>query len=373
MKILLLSYEFPPVGSGTANACYYLLKEFSKVKNINITLITSSSNKFLKQKFSNNITIYRIDINKENKNSPQSHKDLIIYTIKGYKLAKALIAKEHFDLIHSFTAIPAGLIAYRLNTPYIIDTRGSDVPENNKRLISYIHRLIVKEIIKKAKIISANSENLRNKLLHSFQKYKIEINRNGVDSNEFRPIKKKVSGFTIISTSRFTRNKGLEYLIDGFYLFYEKYGYGKLIFVGSGPTKNKIKNKTHKYKLKKQVIFYDKIEHSKLAKIYQKADIFVLPSRSEGMSNSLLEAMASGSAIIATDTGDSKRLIKNCGIIIKKDSAGEIAKAIEKYYMDKNLLKFHQKNSRKRIMSYSWRTSALRYIKYYKKIINEKD
>lgn len=373
MKILLLSYEFPPVGSGTANACYYLLKEFSKIKNINITLITSSSNKSLKQKFSNNVTIYRLDINKNNKKGPQSLKDLIIYTIKGYKLAKSLIAKEHFDLIHSFTTIPAGLIAYRLNIPYIIDARGSDVPENNKKFISYIHRLIVKKIIKKAKIISANSENLRNKLLLSFQKYKIEINRNGVDSNEFRLIKNRRSSFTIISTSRFTQNKGLEYLIDGFYLFYEKYGYGKLIFVGSGPTKNKIKNKTRKYKLNKQIIFYDKIEHSKIAKIYQKADIFALPSRSEGMSNSLLEAMASGLAIIATDTGDSKRIIKKCGIIIKKDSAEEIAEALEKYYLNKNLLKFHRENSRKQIIGYSWRKSALRYIKYYKKILNEKN
>ena len=42
MKILFLNYEFPPIGGGSGNANFYLFKEFSKIKELDIELITSS-------------------------------------------------------------------------------------------------------------------------------------------------------------------------------------------------------------------------------------------------------------------------------------------------------------------------------------------
>ena len=44
MRILMLNYEFPPLGGGAANANYYMLKEFAKVKDLEVDLITSSAN-----------------------------------------------------------------------------------------------------------------------------------------------------------------------------------------------------------------------------------------------------------------------------------------------------------------------------------------
>ena len=58
MRILLLNYEFPPLGGGAGNATYYLLKEFSKIPDLEITLITSSTYKYREEKFSDNIKIY---------------------------------------------------------------------------------------------------------------------------------------------------------------------------------------------------------------------------------------------------------------------------------------------------------------------------
>ena len=53
-RILMLNYEFPPLGGGAGNATYYLLKEFSKqkYKNLEIDFVTSSIDKFKIQKFS---------------------------------------------------------------------------------------------------------------------------------------------------------------------------------------------------------------------------------------------------------------------------------------------------------------------------------
>ena len=45
-KILMLNYEFPPLGGGAGNATYYLLKEFSKMPDLTIDLVTSSTEGF---------------------------------------------------------------------------------------------------------------------------------------------------------------------------------------------------------------------------------------------------------------------------------------------------------------------------------------
>ncbi|HCB51764.1 TPA: hypothetical protein DEP21_04335 [Patescibacteria group bacterium] len=62
---------------------------------------------FKKEQFASNITIYYLDIFKNNKNKHyQSIKDLLIYSWKSYFFAKKLLKKQQFDLIHAFFGIP---------------------------------------------------------------------------------------------------------------------------------------------------------------------------------------------------------------------------------------------------------------------------
>jgi hypothetical protein len=63
-RILILNYEFPPLGGGAGNATYYLLKEFAKDPDLKIDLVTSSIDAFRVEKFSDNITVHLLDIGK---------------------------------------------------------------------------------------------------------------------------------------------------------------------------------------------------------------------------------------------------------------------------------------------------------------------
>ena len=67
MNILLLNYEFPPLGGGAGNATYYLLKEFSKFNDLEVDLVTSSIDKNKEEQFADNIKIYYLDIGKTSK------------------------------------------------------------------------------------------------------------------------------------------------------------------------------------------------------------------------------------------------------------------------------------------------------------------
>lgn len=111
VHLLLLNYEFPPLGGGAANATYYLLKEFAKHDNITVDLITSSTGKKRIEQFSEKITVHYVDIGKnEHAIHHQSNKELLTYSFKAYRYAKKLQKKKHFDLIHAFLEFPAELL-----------------------------------------------------------------------------------------------------------------------------------------------------------------------------------------------------------------------------------------------------------------------
>ena len=83
------------------------------------------------------------------------------------------------------------------------------------------------------------------------------------------------------------------------------------------------------------------------------------------MSNSVLEAMASGLAIITTNTGGAKELIQGNGYITKKKSVDDLRIAISKLINDKEKIKEMGKRSRHITEKMSWRNIGDKYFKVY--------
>jgi len=365
MKILMLNYEFPPLGGGAGNATYYLLKEFSKIKNLEIDLVTSSIDKFKIEQFAKNIKIHFLDISKKGNLHYQSNKDLLTYSIKAKKYCKKLIKEKNFDLIHAFFGIPCGYIAMKLGLPYIVSLRGSDVPFYNKRfekLDKFIFKKLSKKIWKNSKATITNSQGLKELALESCPNQKISIIYNGVDINEFKPLKirKKNKKVVLISTGRLIKRKGYQYLIPAI-----KGLDIKLQLIGDGNLKTELKKLANENKV--DVKFLGKKKHKDLIKDLQKADVFILPSLNEGMSNSILEAMACGLPIITTNTGGSKELIKENGFIVKKENIKELKNAVQNFIDNPRLIKQMGIKSRKIAEKMSWKEVAGGYMEVYEK------
>lgn len=360
-RILMLNYEFPPLGGGAANANYYLLKEFAKEKDIYIDLITTSpNNKFEIEQFSKNIRIFKLKVKKKNIHF-WTMKEIFVWSYKAYFLTRKLIKKNNYDLNHCWFGWPSGFIGYlfRKKLPYIVALRGSDVPGYNPRLKNldkFIFKPLSKLIWSNAKAVICNSKKLKELALKT-KKLKIDIIYNGVDTNEFKPLKNKKQNkvLTLISTGRLISRKGYQYLIPALPKNV------KLQLIGNGDYLSKLK----KLDFKKNVEFIGSIKHSEIKKYLQNADIFVLPSLNEGMSNSILEAMACGLPIITTNTGGSQELINGNGFIVKKKNSKELRDTINKYLKNPKLIKKHSEKSRKIVEKMSWNNVAKEYLKEY--------
>ncbi len=370
MKILILNYEFPPLGGGAGNATKYILKEFSHIKDLEIDLVTSSVEKFKLEQFSSNIRIHYLDIGKNPKKLHfQSIKDLLIYSKKAYSyIKKNLMKKNSYDLCHAFFGIPCGFIAKKLDIPYIVSLRGSDVPFYNikyKYLDKFFFKNLSKGIWADAKAVIANSSGLKDLALASIPNQEIGIIFNGIDTNEFIPKKDyNLDGkLKILSVGRLIERKGFKYLIEAI----KDLDNVSLSIIGDGPDLEYLKELSNGL----DINFLGLIEHDDLGKLYKDYDLFILASLNEGMSNTVLEAMSAGLPLILSDTGGTRELIKDHGFVVPTHNSEEIHKAITKYLNNPKLLEVYGRESREKALQMNWKSVSKQYLKEYKKAIGD--
>jgi len=117
-----------------------------------------------------------------------------------------------------------------------------------------------------------------------------------------------------------------------------------------------------------KVTFLGFQEHSRMPQHYNEAHLFVLPSKNEGMSNTILEAMACGLPIVTTPTGGTSELIKGNGILIPLEDHQAITQAVLKIMADPELMKSMAEKSRQIALEFGWRKQAMRYVNVYKQV-----
>ena len=372
MKILMLNYEFPPLGGGAANACKYILKEMSR-KGIEVDLVTSSSNKFEIEKISESVNVYRLAVGKENIHY-WTQREILSYSWKAKRFVRGLIGEKRYDLCHAFFGIPCGAIAYlyRKQLPYIVSLRGSDVPGFNQRFsFQYIFlKPIIRRIWENAKAVIANSDGLRKLAQKTYRNCAVDIIYNGIDIEQFKPARGNNNKLRLLCVSRLIERKGIDYLLRSISLIKEEFSnIFELWIVGEGNLEQQLKRLSRQLGIVDVISFKGYIEHDRLPDIYAISDIFILPSLNEGMSNTVLEAMASGLPIVTTDTGGAKELIDGNGIIIPTNDVKGITGALSKLIKKTSLRKQMGIKSRELASKFSWSAVAEDYMSLYEKCL----
>jgi glycosyltransferase involved in cell wall biosynthesis len=382
MRVLFFNYEYPPLGGGAGNASFYLLKEYAKIQDLEVDFVTSSfDEQYHQEKVGNNITVHRLPIGKNEQNVHfQSQADLLRYTREALKFSKQLARQNHYDLTHSFFSVPCGYLSLKLKKkfgiPYIISLRGSDVPGYSERftLLYKFITPIIKKIWKHADFVIANSEGLKELALKSEPAHEIGVIYNGIDIYEFHPESalKDSSKFRIICVSRVTPRKGIRFLVQAFKTLSEKFSQVELVIIGDGNERKSLEDLARGLNLGEKVNFMGQVPHENLHEHYSKSDVFVLPSLNEGMSNTMLEALASGLPIVATDTGGTKELVTEGvnGFVVGMQDSKDLADKIEKLIEDNQLLNQMSLASRKRAEQLSWENVAAEYLKVYQETMN---
>lgn len=108
-------------------------------------------------------------------------------------------------------------------------------------------------------------------------------------------------GKTILFVGRLSKEKGVDVLLNAYAQYYTEGGEARLLILGDGPSRNECEQLASKLKLGNQVTFLG--HRNDVFSFYSQADVFVLPSRTEGLPMALLEAMALGIPVVASNVG----------------------------------------------------------------------
>ncbi len=194
---------------------------------------------------------------------------------------------------------------------------------------------------------------------------KIRVIYNGVDFNQVEStipenfsskamgagisIPRQENSFWISSVGRLSAEKGQDILLEAIKLLDQKDLKVEVFLFGSGPFQETLAEKAKKLEIEKQIHFVGFVDP--VSRYLKEMDIFVQASRWEGLSLALLEAMALGLPVIATNTGGTAEVIQNhlSGILVQPEKPEQIAQTIALLMQDKKLRQTLAKSAKERI------------------------
>jgi glycosyltransferase involved in cell wall biosynthesis len=166
----------------------------------------------------------------------------------------------------------------------------------------------------------------------------------------------------VIYCGRLSREKGVDLLVEVARLVD-----ANLIVVGGGPLERELRELARD---NPRVRFTGPLPRSETLKLVKGSDVFVLPSRHEGLSTALLEAMAMGVPVVATRVGGNPELVEHgeTGLLVEPEP-GQLAGAISLLLEDRDLAKRLAENAAKIAREkYSWPVVYRQYLDVYRKV-----
>lgn len=258
---------------------------------------------------------------------------LLTYLISLFFNLMGICRKYNIDVIHAHHTIPAGFIGVIIGkimripvitTAHLMDitTHGTDEGplENIKDFESnfFYRKLIIFTLNSSEKIITVSSDLAKIINQMEIDSNKVTVLRNAVDISRFKPIKNvsmrkeyniKENEILILFIGHLEPFKGIFELLNAFKKIIKKNV--KLIIIGEGHSENEVKEIVSKYNLTDKIIFTGKVSPNVIQNYYQMADIFTLPSYTEGLPLVVIEAMACGLPVIVSNVGGIPEIAKD--------------------------------------------------------------
>ncbi len=285
---------------------------------------------------------------------------------------RRLQSVDDFDLIDAHYFYPDGVAAVMLGKvlrkPVVITARGTDI---NLIPRYALPRAMIRYAAREAAGIIAVSQALKDELVAlGVPASRVNVLRNGVDLVMFRPMDRSaarnrlgVSGPTLLSVGLLIERKSHDLVIGALPMLP---GY-TLLICGEGPEKPALERLAKQLGVADRVRFLGRIPHDRLAEIYSAADALVLASSREGWPNVLLEAMACGTPVIASNIWGNPEVVTRpeAGVLMGERTASGVAAAAKQLFQ--NLPE--RAATRRYAESFSWDATTRGQIRLFEAIL----
>lgn len=374
MRILILNSEYPPIGGGAGNASANLARCLADLGH-EVTVVTARFGDQPHLEKSTNLTVIRIPALRR-KQDRSGALEQIVFILSASFWTLRLIRQLKPDVNLAFFGVPSGAVTLFIKLvtkiPYVVSLRGGDVPGFRPYDFGTYHKLIaplLRIIWKQASAIVANSNGLRELAVQFDARFEIPVIPNGVDLELYRTDARSAVMPRLFSVGRIVHQKGLDLAMHALAGLKELSWEWRI--AGDGPQLDALKLLAQKLGITDRVQFLGWQAREQLIEQYHWSNLFLFPSRHEGMPNAVLEAMASGLPVIASRIAGSEELVSNgeTGFLFPSEDIEALRDALRKLISD-TVLRQTMGNVARRHMEerYSWVATAKQYALLLEKV-----
>ncbi len=298
-RILVFSLAYYPHIGGAEVA----LKEITdRIRDVEFHILTLNFGGDAKEEKMGNAIVHRLG-------NDASYFSKLLFIPRAVYAARTLHESLHFDAfwaMMSYMLFPIAILRFAgLRVPYLLTLQEGDPWKHMfSRWFILPFRPLLASGFKNASAVSVISSHLEWWAIHLGFQGKVAVIPNGVDLTRFtdtpHPPFATAGTVNLITASRLVHKNALDDVIRALVLLPKNV---QFVIYGSGPDETDLRKLSEELDVSDRVLFKGYSPHDELAHAFSTAHIFIRPSRSEGMGNSFIEAMASGLPVIATQEG----------------------------------------------------------------------
>ncbi|MBX5326792.1 MAG: glycosyltransferase family 4 protein [Candidatus Bathyarchaeia archaeon] len=397
LKICFVSTQYPPLTLGGAGVyahclCTELTKLGHEVHVVSPTLHETN------EVATNSPVVHRIKvINKPMLKTPS-------YWLKLRKNYSRLQKEINFDILHANVTSDLSLTKNLVKTPRAVTihhlskttfaTVDASPPRSFENLreetsmIFWFEKKLVdldKIVTQRADKVIAVSQFTKNTLTSAYHVplQKIHVIHNGIYPEQYTCTKTEIeetkhnlnieNALAILYVGRLEQRKGIIYLLEAFAHLAKDYTC-KLVIAGDG-NQTQLKQHAQTLGIKEKIIFTGKVDNNTLKRLYNICDVFVLPSLLEGFGLTILEAMAAGKPVVATNVGGIPEIMKNNvhGKLVEPKNPRQLSTAIRFFLENPKTSRKIGEHNRKYVKErFSWAKTAKETTLLYETLINSR-
>lgn len=367
MRILMLNYEYPPIGGGASPITRALSEQLAGGGHaVDVVTMGYRNLPFLEESLEGRLRVFRTPALRASPVRAVTV-EMASYLASAFPLALGLTMRHRYDVIHAHFLMPTGVLAAPLKRlsglPLVVTIHGSDVPGYNPDRFKRGHRVLApvwRQIVGSTDAIISPSNYLRGLLQKSFS-VPVEVIPYGFNQSPMPDVARRKR---ILFASRLFPRKGAQHMLAALSGLDLKDW--EVVIAGDGPMLDELKQQAAQLGIAVQ--FPGFVKGDALQELYASSAIFVFPSLHDNFPVVLLEALSAGCAIVTNNVTGMPEVVGEAGLLVKPHDIAGLRAAIKSLMDDEDRRNQLADLAHRRVAELAWERIMAQHLDLYGRV-----
>ena len=378
--VLLVNYEYPPLGGGGGVINALFAEELAK--RIRVTVLTSHREGLEREEQHGQLRIVRVPVWMRAQDTVASHLSMFSFFPQSLRYGRRVVRDHSIDLVHSFFAIPTGpsgiWLSRKADCPHILSVLGGDIYDPSKPLSPHktpILRQVVRWVVQQSDIVVAESEDIAERTRAFYAERSVERVPLALAPPQFKAVTRseldlglQAEDQVVVTVGRLIPRKAVDELIEA--VAQSDNTRIRLVVIGDGPLREILEQQARRLGAAGRIRFAGYVSDERKWQILANSDLYVSTSHHEGFGISYLEALCMGLPVVCYNCGGQVDFLTE--EVARVHSVGEqvaLRRSMEQLLADPSTLSRMSSAARREAEKYEIGAFTERYLELYSRCL----